>query len=145
MYWSSAEFSSWFQLKGKSRKNFWYHNIYKICSFFDFGFEGLGGCSPTAPPPLGCAPDIPEGLNLQQYRFQKVKSRRWLRSWLNEGLNGWTEGYLSTRPAGWSTDYQFYVIHFRAYVQYNKKNPTYAQYCLLMYLLFIFSPTCFGK
>jgi hypothetical protein len=39
---------------------------------------------------------------------------------------------------------KFCVIRFRAYDQYNKTEPTYAQYCLFIYL-FIFSPTCFGK
>jgi hypothetical protein len=37
------------------------------------------------------------------------------------------------------------LCYFRAYDQYNKTEPTYAQYCLFIYLLFIFSPTCFGK
>jgi hypothetical protein len=49
MYQSSVHFSGWFQLKGKSRYSFWYHNIYKIC-FLNFSFGGLGGLQPGSPP-----------------------------------------------------------------------------------------------
>jgi hypothetical protein len=39
-----------------------------------------------------------------------------------------------------------FLIHLRARDQYSKTEATYAQYrCLFIYLLFIFSPTCFGK
>jgi hypothetical protein len=52
MYWSSAYFSSWFRLKGKSRKR--EHIIISTKPVFvKFRLGGFGGCSPAAPP-LGC-------------------------------------------------------------------------------------------
>jgi hypothetical protein len=51
MYLSSAEFSGWLRLKGKSRKTF--DTIISTKSvFIKFKFWGSwGGCSPAAPPP----------------------------------------------------------------------------------------------
>jgi hypothetical protein len=57
-YYSSADFSGWLRQKGKSRNPFDIIISTKFVIFFlNFGFGGFGvGCSPAAPPPLGCAP-----------------------------------------------------------------------------------------
>jgi hypothetical protein len=55
MYWSSADFSGWFRLRGKSRQNF--DIIISTKSvFFKFRFWGFEGAA-ARQPPLGWAPD----------------------------------------------------------------------------------------
>jgi hypothetical protein len=49
MYWSPADFSGWFQLKGESRKI----SLAKSVVFFNFGFGGSGGLQPDSATSLG--------------------------------------------------------------------------------------------